>query len=112
MLFRSGSVIAIDVDVRETLAVNPETKRLSTWGSIKSLWGIGNEKMPNIIDVLSRATHIGGLAQRSRAIALADFYLEPPVSEFSMMGYRKAEQIANIGYKYASEQISHWKLPG
>lgn len=108
----NGTVIAIDVDVRETLAVSPEVKGLSTWGSLKSLWGIGNEKMPNIIDVLSRATHIGGLAQRSRAIALSDFYLEPPVSEFSMMGYRKAEQIARIGYNYASEQISRWKLPG
>ena len=65
---------------------------------------------PGIADILYRAGHIGGLNQRGRTIAQADLYMEPPVREFAMMAYRRAEEIAEVGYQYAMKQIEKWKL--
>ncbi len=106
----NGTVIAVDVNVHENLGVGNEVDRLSPWSIWRQWWQSGSrsQPVPTLMRVLSRATHIGGLAQRQRAIALSDHYLEPPVSEFSMMAYRKAKQIADLGYAYAAEQIARW----
>ena len=28
-----------------------------------------------------------------------------------MMAYKRAEEIADVGYRYAQARIEHWKLP-
>jgi hypothetical protein len=92
------------------MKVDPKLTRLSLWGTLKGYFFEQEHPTPSIADILYRAGHIGGLAQRSRTIAQADHYLEPPVTEFSMMAYRKAEEIAEIGYQYALQQIPLWKI--
>ncbi len=106
----NGTVIAIDVDVQDSMKVDPKLTRLSLWRTLKGYFFQQAHPTPTIADILYRAGHIGGLAQRSRTIAQADHYLEPPVTEFSMMAYRKAEEIAEIGYQYALTQIPLWKI--
>ena len=105
----NGTIIAIDVDVQELMAVDPALKRLSVWSTLKGYFSPGKHPSPNIADILYRAGHIGGLNQRGRTVAQADHYLEPPVAEFSMMSYRKADEIADVGYKYAMGKISAWQ---
>ena len=48
------------------------------------------------------------MAQRGKTIAQSDFYLEPPTSDFSLMGYKRAAEIIERGYQYAAEQIAGW----
>jgi NTE family protein/lysophospholipid hydrolase len=42
-------------------------------------------------------------------MAMADHYLEPPVVAFPLMAYRRAAEIAEVGYRYAMEEIGQWK---
>ncbi|GAB6041526.1 cyclic nucleotide-binding domain-containing protein [Endothiovibrio diazotrophicus] len=110
-----GPLIAVDVDVREELSVDPSLSRIPVWQALKQrLRGVeAPERLPGIVDLLTRAGHIGGLARRERQIELADHYLQPPVSGFPMLGYRRNEEIAEVGYRYAAVQIAAWdSLPG
>ncbi len=105
----NGTIIAIDVDVQDAMAVDPKLVRLSIWSTVKGYFSPQTHPSPSIADILYRAGHIGGLNQRGRTIAQADHYLEPPVSEYSMMSYRRAEEIAEVGYQFALKNIKLWK---
>ncbi len=104
----NGTVIAIDVDVRDYLGVDPAQQRLSVRRTIQSFFWRGAPTAPGIGDILYRASHIGGLHQRARTIDLSDHYLEPPVASFPLMAYARAEKIAEVGYRYACEEIERW----
>lgn len=104
----NGTVIAIDVDVREDLRVDPGLARLSVWNTLKAYLGTDQRATPGIASILYRAGHMGGASQRARAIAQADHYLEPPVASFPLMGYNQATQIVEVGYRYAVKRIEQW----
>ncbi len=104
----NGLLIAIDVDVRERLFADAKLERLSTWSTFKRMAFKNAPASPGIADILYSAAHIGGMSQRSRTVAQADLYLEPPVAEFSLMAYTRAADIAEIGYRYAMEKIGAW----
>jgi len=104
----NGTIIAIDVDVREEFGVDAKLTRLSPWSTIKGYFSSDADPLPGIGDILYRASHIGGLNQRTRTVALADHYLEPPVAAFPLMGYRRATEIVDVGYRYAMEKIELW----
>lgn len=105
----NGTIIAIDVDVRDYIGVDPELKRLSIWSTIKGYFIRDGTVNPGIGDILYRASHIGGLNQRMRTIDQSDHYLEPPVAAFPLMGYKMAAEIAEVGYRYAVTEIGKWK---
>jgi predicted acylesterase/phospholipase RssA len=105
----NGTIIAVDVDVAEDLRVHPDLSHLSVGSTLKGLIMRKPDRTPSITDIIYRAGHIGGLNQRGRTIAQADHYLEPPVASYSMMGYRSAADISEVGYRYAMEKIGQWK---
>jgi NTE family protein/lysophospholipid hydrolase len=104
----NGTIIAIDVDVRDDMLVDANLPRLSPWNVVKGYFSSGARSTPGIGEILYRAGHIGGLNQRSRTMSLADRYLEPPVAEFTLMDYRRPVEIAEIGYRYAMQEIERW----
>ena len=107
----NGTIIAIDVDVREDLGVDPSLSRLSVWSTLKGIFMRDGQTTPGIADILYRAGHIGGINQRAGTVAQSDHYLEPPVAAYSMMSYRQADEIADVGYHYAMKHIGQWKHP-
>jgi predicted acylesterase/phospholipase RssA/CRP-like cAMP-binding protein len=107
----NGTIIAIDVDAREGPGAHPDLTRLSVWSAFKGYFRSAEYATPGIASILYSAGHIGGAARRGRTIAQADHYLEPPVAEFSLMGYRRSQEIADVGYRYAMEKIEAWKQP-
>jgi predicted acylesterase/phospholipase RssA/CRP-like cAMP-binding protein len=107
----NGTIIAIDVDVREGPGADPSLHRLSVWDTVKGYFKPAAVPAPSIASILYSAGHIGGAAQRGRTIAQADHYLEPPVAEFSLMGYSRSREIAEVGYRYAIEKIEKWTHP-
>jgi len=107
----NGTIIAVDVDVREKLCVDPQLKRLSAWHTLKAYMHPAAETSPSIAAILYRAGHIGGMHERARTMALADYCLEPPVADFPLMAYRRAEEIAAAGYRNACEEIARWNRP-
>ncbi|MES2321694.1 MAG: cyclic nucleotide-binding and patatin-like phospholipase domain-containing protein [Pseudomonadota bacterium] len=107
----NGTIIAIDVDVRDQLGADPELDRLSVWSTVKGYFAPTTHPSPSIASILYSAGHIGGAAQRARTVAQADHYLEPPVAQFSLMAYRRSQEIVDVGYGYAKGTIEQWKLP-
>lgn len=107
----NGTIIAIDVDVREGPGADPSLHRLSAWKTVKGYFKADGNPTPSIASILYSAGHIGGAAQRGRTIAQADHYLEPPVAEFSLMGYSRSREIVEVGYRYAIEKIEKWTHP-
>jgi len=107
----NGTVIAVDVDVPEVMSVDPLLTRLTLWHTIKGLVLPGATPSPGIASILYRAGHIGSTNQRRQTMTQADHYLMPPVSEFSLMSYRRANAISEVGYRYAIDHIKQWTLP-
>jgi len=107
----NGTIIAVDVDLRENMTVDPELMRLSVWRTLKGYLRAGGEGTPSIASILYRAGHIGGMHERARTMAQADFCLEPPVAEYPLMAYRRAAEIVDAGYRYAMEEIARWEHP-
>jgi predicted acylesterase/phospholipase RssA/CRP-like cAMP-binding protein len=105
----NGTIIAVDVGVPDPLAADPALRRLSPWHAIKQYFSPGDHPSPSIGDILYCAGHIGSVSQRGRTMAQADCYLEPPVAGYSLMDYRHALAIAELGYRYAQPKIEQWK---
>ena len=108
----NGTVIAIDVDVQEPLQVSEDMQRLGARDKLRDSLGRGESTLPSIGQILYRAGHIGGMAQRGKTLAMSDYYLEPPTSDFSMMAYKRAEEIVERGYQFAQQQIAGWDRSG
>lgn len=104
----NGTIIAIDVNVHQDLKADPSLVRLSVWNTLRGYFVRGAKCSPGIGDILYRAGHMGGLSHRSRTIALADHYLEPPMASFTLLGYHRAKDIAEVGYHYAMKEIEKW----
>lgn len=105
-----GKVIAVAVDKREELMVSPKLTRMTTLGAITSQGMPDNKRTPRITEILARAGAVGGVAARARLRPLADLWLEPPVSEYSMIAYHKSAEIAEVGYRYAMKELSDGSL--
>lgn len=105
----NGTIIAVDVDVPDALGADPTLTRLSPWQVIKGSLFPGDRPYPNIADILYSVGHVGSVSRRGRTMEQADHYLEPPVAGFSLMGYRHAHAIAEVGYRYAQGKIAQWK---
>lgn len=105
----NGTIIAVDVDVQDDLSAPKDLEKLSLWSTVKGMVVRKANKTPTIGQIMYRAGHIGGLNQRGHTISQADLYLEPPVSRFSMMGYRNSSEIVDVGYAYTIEKIKQWK---
>lgn len=108
----SGVVIGIDVNAREDLLNNTDISGgISGWDVLFNKLNPFSSRMhiPNIAAILSRSSMIGGLSQRKKMMeGYADLYLQPPVNAFSLMDYKSAEKIAEIGYQYALIELQNW----
>lgn len=105
-----GTVIAVDVDVRDELKVSKSIKRINPWKLLwQRLFVKDRKHIPGIFDILNRSGHLGGLMRREASMAMADFYLQPPVSRFALMAYGKGHKIADTGYRYAKGAIEKWR---
>lgn len=109
---QGGRVIAVDVNEREDLLNN--TDNLGGISGWQLLWSRLNPlaphiQMPSMVQILTRSSMIGGLAQQKKMHeGLADLYLRPPVINFSLTGYSQAKAISEAGYRYAREELERW----
>lgn len=103
---QQGVVLGIDVNPRDDMSVGADLQTLSPWRVLAQRLGLSSgAPLPGITDILHRAGTIGGMAHRERVRGHADLILEPPVQEFSLMGYSRAAAIADVGYRCAMENM-------
>jgi len=107
-----GTIIAVDVNAREDLLDNTDnTGGMSGWKLLINKISPNTKKVrsPNVIEILSRASIIGGLAQRKKLMdGVADLYIQPPVNDFSLMAYKDADKIEKVGYLHAKKVLQQW----
>lgn len=104
-----GSVIAVDVSVEEDLTVN-ESEFPSPW---KIVWDRISpfkkySKFPNILDILTRTVELSCINRKQQTIVDADLYLRPPVDKYKLLDFQSFDELVNIGYAYAKEEIKKW----
>ncbi|MDD2758852.1 MAG: cyclic nucleotide-binding domain-containing protein [Methylomonas sp.] len=108
---QGGRIIAVDVNQREDLLNNTDNVGgVSGWRVLlDSLRPVRHIHMPGIVQILTRSSMIGGLAQQKKMHeGLADLYLHPPVNTFPLTAYADAAAISETGYRYAKEQLALW----
>jgi NTE family protein/lysophospholipid hydrolase len=108
-----GTIIAVDVNAREDLLNNADhSGGVSGWQLLLNKFNPmsdSNNNSPGLIEILTRASMIGGLAQRKKGMnGIAELYLQPPVNEFSVMAYKDAGKIEEVGYQYAMKELQEW----
>jgi NTE family protein/lysophospholipid hydrolase len=107
-----GTVIGVDVNEREELLNNTDISRgISGWEILFNKLNpfADTMRLPNMMAILNRASIIGGLSQRKKMMdGYADLYLQPPVNAFSLMDYKSAEKIAELGYQFAIVEFQKW----
>jgi predicted acylesterase/phospholipase RssA len=77
----NGTIIAIDVDVREEMGVDPALTRLSVRHTSRASSAPGTRRPASPTSCTAPATS-AALNQRANTVAQADHYLEPPVANF------------------------------
>jgi predicted acylesterase/phospholipase RssA len=105
-----GIVVAVNVSPEKDLTVDYE-QFPSPW---KVLW---NRMMPsgppinvpNILDLLLRATMVGSIHQTNAVKRAADLYLQPPLTQFKLLDFKAIHEIAEVGYKYTRERLEGWR---
>jgi NTE family protein/lysophospholipid hydrolase len=108
----AGTVIAVDVTAPDDL-----TTRVGAFDSMSG-WRLLAERLnpfssaprlPNIAQILSRTATLASVYHRESSRHLADLYLQPPVEQIGMLEWKALNNIAELGYRYAAEQIAAWQ---
>ncbi|MBF0447444.1 MAG: cyclic nucleotide-binding domain-containing protein [Magnetococcales bacterium] len=108
--FSHALIVAIDVNIRDRLNVSKDVTQLTGWQVLKERFGRnkGGGHTPGIVDIITRTSIIGAVAQQPNARQMADLYLQPPVSGYPMFGFRQGAAIVECGYQYGMEQLPAW----
>jgi predicted acylesterase/phospholipase RssA len=99
-----GAVVAVDVSEQvEFKSQLEESYSVSGWNL---LWQRLNPlaakpDLPNIFNILYRATTVGSLRTIEAVKSEADLYLNPPVSQFGIFDWRRVDEIIDAGYRHA-----------
>lgn len=70
-----------------------------------------NYKVPLMPQILSRAVILGNKNKILEVKKIADYVIEPDLSETGASDHKKAKLIAEKGYEEAKKQIASWTLP-
>ena len=106
-----GTVITSDVSsVHDLSEVSNYGDRISGWRALAQRFKPASKRLrfPGIFDVLMRIIELGSAARRTQTTKMADLYLAPPVEGFGRTEFRRANEIAEVAYRYSSDKIADW----
>jgi predicted acylesterase/phospholipase RssA/CRP-like cAMP-binding protein len=111
-----GPVIVINVSPSTELTVETSYDEMpSPWRILGSRINPFRETIsaPTITAMLMRTLMVGSHRKMQEVEQNADYYLRPPLSNSHLDDYTRIEEIVEVGYRYAKEQIATWSvLPG
>ncbi len=106
-----GTVIASDVSsVYDPSEVCNYGDRISGWRALAQRFKPASKRLryPGIFGVLMRIIELGSAARRTQTAKMADLYLAPPVEGFGRTEFHRADEMAEVAYRYSSEKIADW----
>jgi lysophospholipid hydrolase len=111
-LCEDGLVVGVNVGQDRELTTSQD------FGPSLSGWKVLRKKVrrtsvppgaPSIAATLLRATGLGSANQLMANQHLADLVIRPPVGQFGMLEYEAHEQLIDVGYESAKQQIEAWR---
>jgi predicted acylesterase/phospholipase RssA len=63
---------------------------------------------PIVHRVALKATMLSSRRELEAAKASADLYLNPPVGGFDLLAWERFDELVELGYRYAREQLADW----
>ena len=63
-----------------------------------------------MMSILMQSAMMGSQMTLQATQCMADLYIKPDVSDFSILDFKMVEQIVEQGYRSASEQLEQWLL--
>lgn len=109
-----GIVIASDVSPADDLATDPEDglTRQGWRGLFKRRRARRGEasprRDPTIVDVLLRVSTVSSAITMEAMANRASLYLRPPITPFSVVDWKRVDEMIDAGYQYAQPVIAHW----
>ena len=107
-----GQVIVCNVSPNKEMTVDPSLAEMpSAW---RVLWKRlspfhKSPGVPSITALLTRTLMVASQRKSREVESLADFYLRPPVQTFGLTDSLRVEEIAEVGYQYAKQEIATWR---
>jgi predicted acylesterase/phospholipase RssA len=110
-----GAVIVNNVSPRRDSSVDASfTEMPSAWRILRS-WINPFEptiRVPGIVATMIRTLTVASERKSREVERMSDFYLRPPLDRFRLDDYERLDEIVEIGYQYAREEIRGWKESG
>ena len=104
-----GKIIAVDLSSRKSYRVDYDASP-SPWAILagRYLPFFRKYRVPSMMTTILKATEIGTMAQVRESGELADVLIQPPVRQFGLTEVKAFDDIVNIGYETAKQQLLQW----
>lgn len=106
-----GPAIVVNISPDVDLVLPDDQERFpSPWKMLRKWLNpfAATLRIPTIVSILGRVVLINSVARKKQTMAMADFFLEPPVAGFGMLESAALDDIIAIGYQYAKGEIAGW----
>jgi predicted acylesterase/phospholipase RssA len=110
-----GPVIVVNVSPDSDVMLEEDLEEIPS--TLEVLWSWLNPfkkaiRVPTIMTLMVRVAVINSLFRKEIAKEQADFLLDVPVGEYDLLDFEALDELADIGYRYATEQINAWREAG
>lgn len=105
--FGAGTIIAVDLDGGHALHLD-ESIKPSNWTYLKSRWSSvedGYDKLPGLINTLTRATIASSHDRAKRNISLVNILFSPSIHKYGIMNWKSYDKILAEGYQHAQSVL-------
>src|SRR6202008_4808743 len=72
----------------------------------------GKIRFPSLMELALRASLLHSASREREALDTADFTLRPPIEGFGLMDFEGLDQLVQVGYGYARDEIAKWVAGG
>lgn len=110
--FGAGTIIAVDLDASHALHLD-ESIKPSNWAYLRSRWtetDDGYDKLPGLINTLTRATIASSHDRAKRNISLVNILFTPSIHKYGIMHWKSYDKILAEGYRHAKSVLDHVDL--
>jgi len=106
-----GPVFTVNVNPKEDLRLERAfTDYPSPWKILSGKMNPFGESAnaPLISSIMARASMLASISQSNQVAKEADYYLEPPITQYGILDFHAIDEIVKTGYRYAMEKMAEW----
>ena len=103
-----GRIIAVDFDLDQQAGCNVESMP-TTWQIIKDKFSKKLKyNIPSLMSTIVQATTLNSDFRTRQMRLEADIFLNPDLSRFGLMEWKKYDDVVEVGYRHTLEKLKDW----